>query len=89
MPRKKTLVPLTFTEPMECKAVTKLPTGPDWTYEVKLDGYRASIAGRGHAPHPQQERYDLTSRFPATAAALKAGIPIGTAVDGELAGYNE
>jgi len=30
-----------FIEPMECALVPKLPEGPDWTYEVKLDGYRA------------------------------------------------
>lgn len=30
-----------FIEPMECALVSKLPEGPDWTYEVKLDGYRA------------------------------------------------
>ena len=30
-----------FTELMECRAVTKLPDGPDWVYEIKLDGYRA------------------------------------------------
>jgi len=26
---------------MECLAVTALPEGEDWTYEVKLDGFRA------------------------------------------------
>jgi ATP-dependent DNA ligase len=30
-----------FIEPMECLAVTQLPEGADWVYEVKLDGYRA------------------------------------------------
>jgi heme/copper-type cytochrome/quinol oxidase subunit 1 len=30
-----------FIEPMESALVSKLPEGPDWTYEVKLDGYRA------------------------------------------------
>jgi ATP-dependent DNA ligase len=30
-----------FIEPMECALVPKLPEGSDWTYEVKLDGYRA------------------------------------------------
>jgi ATP-dependent DNA ligase len=29
---------------MECALVAKLPDGPDRTYEVKLDGYRATIA---------------------------------------------
>jgi ATP-dependent DNA ligase len=30
-----------FVEPMECALVSNLPEGPDWTSEVKLDGYRA------------------------------------------------
>jgi len=30
-----------FIDPMECALVSKLPEGPDWSYEVKLDGYRA------------------------------------------------
>jgi ATP-dependent DNA ligase len=25
---------------MECALVSKLPEGPEWRYEVKLDGYR-------------------------------------------------
>jgi ATP-dependent DNA ligase len=33
--------PAEFIEPMECALVSKLPDGPDWTYEVKLDGYRS------------------------------------------------
>jgi bifunctional non-homologous end joining protein LigD len=30
-----------FIEPMLAVAVTKLPEGPAWTYELKFDGYRA------------------------------------------------
>jgi ATP-dependent DNA ligase len=30
-----------FIEPIECLAVAKLPDGPEWVYEIKLDGYRA------------------------------------------------
>ena len=33
--------PLKFYEPMECLLVSKLPEGAQWSYEVKLDGYRA------------------------------------------------
>jgi hypothetical protein len=33
--------PLPFTKPMECLLVSKLPDGPEWVYELKLDGYRA------------------------------------------------
>ena len=30
-----------FIEPMECLMVAKPPEGPEWSYEIKLDGYRA------------------------------------------------
>ena len=30
-----------FIEPMECAFVPDVPDGPQWIYEVKLDGYRA------------------------------------------------
>ncbi len=30
-----------FIAPMNCLAVSKLPTGSAWEYELKLDGYRA------------------------------------------------
>ena len=30
-----------FIEPMECALVPSLPEGPHWTFEIKLDGYRA------------------------------------------------
>lgn len=52
---------LRFIEPMECVLVAKLPEGADWSYEMKLDGYRAQalcdgiraqLVGRlGYASH--------------------------------------
>ena len=29
-----------FIEPMQCKPVTALPAGEQWTFEIKFDGYR-------------------------------------------------
>ncbi len=29
-----------FIEPMQCKAVTALPAGENWTFDIKFDGYR-------------------------------------------------
>jgi len=37
-----------FIEPMECLAVPKLPEGPPWVYEMKLDGYRAIAVKDGN-----------------------------------------
>ena len=32
-----------FIETMDCLSVSKLPEGPEWTYEIKLDGYRLEV----------------------------------------------
>jgi len=29
-----------FIDTMDCLAVPKIPGGPEWTYEIKLDGFR-------------------------------------------------
>jgi bifunctional non-homologous end joining protein LigD len=30
-----------FVEPMKAKLMGSMPTGADWIYEIKFDGYRA------------------------------------------------
>ena len=37
--------PTGFFETMDCLPVSRLPEGTEWTYEIKLDGYRLE-AGR-------------------------------------------
>ena len=32
---------------MECLPVSKVPDGPGWTYEIKLDGYRLEVVRNG------------------------------------------
>jgi hypothetical protein len=32
-----------FIESMECLAVSSIPEGPEWTYEIKLDGFRLEV----------------------------------------------
>jgi hypothetical protein len=36
-----------FLETMDCLPVPKLPEGPAWTYEIKLDGYRLEVVRSG------------------------------------------
>ena len=36
-----------FIEPMQIKPVTALPTGENWTLEIKFDGYRCIAVKRG------------------------------------------
>ena len=38
-----------FIEPMDCLPVPKLPVGPEWVWEIKLDGYRAVAVKSGDA----------------------------------------
>ncbi|MGY5810218.1 non-homologous end-joining DNA ligase [Rhizobium sp. LEGMi198b] len=75
-----------------CLALLKptVPQGPDWLYEVKLDGYRLAI----HI-EPKSIRiltrggHDWTHRFPTIAAAAR-GLGITTAIlDGEAVVLDE
>ncbi|SEI14949.1 bifunctional non-homologous end joining protein LigD [Rhizobium tibeticum] len=71
-------------EPCLALLKTAPPSGPDWAYEIKWDGYRLAI----HI-EPKGVRiitrggHDWTHRFPAIAAAAKE-LGVGTAIlDGE------
>jgi ATP-dependent DNA ligase len=72
-----------FIEPMECLAADKLPEGPGWLYEIKLDGYRM-IAVRNDKPELYSRlKNSNTRKFPEIATAL-ISLPHGTVIDGEL-----
>jgi DNA ligase D-like protein (predicted ligase) len=81
--------PLEFIESMECLAVTKLPDGPEWTYEIKLDGFRLeAVKAQGKITLYSRRGNVLNQKFPYIAAAL-GGIPDGTIIDGELVALDE
>jgi hypothetical protein len=62
----------------------RLPEGPEWVYEVKLDGYRAlAIKSGGRLQLRSRNGNEFNSRYPAIAAALEA-LPDETVVDGEV-----
>ena len=75
---------VSFIEPMECLPVAKIPEGPDWTYEIKLDGYRLeAVKSRGKVTLYSRRRNILNSKFGYIAEALKE-LPDDTVLDGEL-----
>jgi bifunctional non-homologous end joining protein LigD len=75
-----------FIESMECLPVLEVPDGPEWTYELKLDGYRLEVVQRGQETTLYSRRRNiLNKKFPYIAAALK-DLPDGTVIDGELVG---
>jgi ATP-dependent DNA ligase len=71
-----------FVEPMECLAVSKLPDGPQWLYEIKLDGYRAlavvstgvTLLSRRKRPHAANRRLLATRAGTASLALLHEGL---------------
>ncbi len=73
---------------MLCLAVEKLPEGPGWQNEVKLDGYRAiGVRTRAGVELWSRNRRDFSRRFPKVARALEA-LPVETVLDGELVAVN-
>ena len=60
MPKTKA----TFIEPMLLLRVEKLPQGAGWSYEIKLDGYRAlAINSGGKVQLRSRNDNDFTERY--------------------------
>lgn len=69
---------------MECLPVTKIPEGPEWSYEIKLDGYRLeAVKSKGAVTVYSRRRNILNQKFGYIADALK-DLPDETVLDGEL-----
>ncbi len=78
-----------FIEPMECLAVTKLPSGPEWVYELKLDGYRAvAINAKGKPSLYSRNRKAFNRQYPYIVEALN-DLPQNTVVDGEIVALDD
>jgi ATP-dependent DNA ligase len=74
---------------MECLAVSKLPDGPDWVYEIKLDGYRAeAIRTADGVLFYSRNGKSLSKKFPYIVEALYE-LPPDTIIDGELVALDE
>jgi bifunctional non-homologous end joining protein LigD len=74
---------------MECLPVEKIPEGENWTYELKLDGYRLeAVKTSGKIRLYSRRGNDLTKRFDYIAGALRS-LPDETVIDGELVALDE
>ncbi|HEY6432950.1 MAG TPA: ATP-dependent DNA ligase [Acetobacteraceae bacterium] len=77
-------VPLSL-EPMEAEPVQELPSGPDWVFEPKYDGFRCLAFRDGEEVALQSRRQRPLARFFPEVAANIAALPAPRFVlDGEL-----
>lgn len=89
MPSKRALPPVTFIETMDCLPVPKIPEGEQWSYEIKLDGYRLeAIKHKGKVSLYSRRQNLLNEKFGYIAEAL-AELPAATVLDGELVALDD
>jgi ATP-dependent DNA ligase len=73
-----------FVKPMLCLAVDKLPEGPAWQYEVKLDGYRAiGVRTKTGVELWSRNKRDFSRRFREVTRSLEE-LPADSVLDGEI-----
>ena len=78
-----------FIQPMLLQQVQSLPEGPNWAYEVKLDGYRAlAIKSNGKVLLRSRNNKDFNPKYPGIVRALGA-LPDETVIDGEIIALDE
>ena len=82
--------PLAFVEPMAATPVAELPRGPEWSYEIKFDGYRVLALKDGDRVRLlSRKNKDLTRDFPSVAAAVSRIRASTAMLDGEIVAVDE
>ena len=78
-----------FIEPMLLLRSETLPEGPNWAYELKLDGYRAlATKSNGKVNLRSRNNKSFDDRYPAVVKAL-AAMPDDTVIDGEVVALDQ
>ena len=79
-----------FVQPMAAMLVDELPTGDEWLYEAKFDGYRALALKDGSKVALLSRRgNDLTADYPAVRDAVAALKTKSALLDGEIVAFDE
>src|SRR6266851_2465013 len=75
--------------PMLATAAATLPVGPDWSYEVKWDGYRAIAVKDGKRVRlVSRNEKDLTRDYPQIVASLNT-LAADAVLDGEIVALDD
>ena len=79
-----------FIEPMKARLTESPPTGGDWSYELKFDGFRVcAVKKRSDIHLLSRNGNELRSRFPEVVAALKNFPADECVLDGEVVALDE
>jgi DNA ligase D-like protein (predicted ligase) len=78
-----------FIEPMLLLATASLPEAEGWSYELKLDGYRAiAFKTGGRVQLRSRNNKDFNRKYPSITAGL-AALPDETVIDGEIVALDD
>lgn len=79
-----------FVSPMKATSVEKLPTGEEWLYEIKWDGYRALALKHGETVRLlSAKEKSLASDFPTVVSDVRELNADTAVLDGEVVAINE
>ncbi|PYR32326.1 MAG: ATP-dependent DNA ligase, partial [Acidobacteria bacterium] len=79
-----------IVRPMMATAATVLPNGPDWSYEVKWDGYRTlAIKDGARVTLLSRNLKSLTTQYPSIAKAVGSLAVESATLDGEIVAVDE
>ncbi len=74
-----------FIEPMQLQLTNRLPSGPEWIYEIKFDGYRGIAIKRGERVALLSRNHkDIGKDFPEVMASVAAVQCKDAVLDGEV-----
>jgi bifunctional non-homologous end joining protein LigD len=85
-PATKTVVSHREVGAMLCKKADELPSGEEWLFEMKWDGYRGVVHldGLGGVRIDSRQGNDMTEQFAVVAAELAGRLKRQAIIDGEL-----
>jgi bifunctional non-homologous end joining protein LigD len=89
MKKQASVAPPPFQAPQLATLVDAVPSGPDWLFEYKYDGYRLLLStGDGAATAWTRNGNDWSDKFRALIKAASA-LPAGCLIDGEAVALGE